>query len=101
MGQWQAHYDAKAVQETWGHLAPEENKTYEGFIVFCIGSDGTICPIDYDFVGLDGSPWLYDAIVDFIGDNSKEHCRVYRFDGTFCNYVFAGSVSEISVARKQ
>ena len=68
--------------------------------MFCHASDGDLCPIDYDFIGLDGSPWLYDAIIDFIDGNAKVQGKVYRFDGTFRNYVFDGEVVEISTEAK-
>ena len=84
------------MKNTWGHLAPKKNKKYFGFIIFCYASDGTLCPIDYDFGNLPGSPWLYDAIIDFIDENAKEQGRIYKFIGTFCNYVFNGTVNQIN-----
>lgn len=84
------------MENTWGHLAPQKNKTYLGFITFCWASDGTLCPIDYDFDGLEGSPWLYDAIIDFIKENAKEQGKVYRFDGTIKNYKFKGEVTRLT-----
>lgn len=95
MGKWETHYAAEQVKETWGHLGPKKDKVYTGFILFCWASDGTICPIDYDFKKLPGSPWLYDAIVDFICGNAKKQSQVYRFDGTFCNYEFNGTITKI------
>jgi len=92
----EAHYKAKQMEATWGHLAPKEDKSYSGFIVFSIACDGLYCLIDYDFKKLDGSPWLYDALQEFVGDNAKEHGKVYRFDGTFRNFEFDGTVKEIS-----
>jgi hypothetical protein len=93
-----ARYKAQVIESTWGHLAPKKNKSYSGWIVFSIAADGLYCLIDYDFKKLDGSPWFYDALQDFIGDNAKERGKVYRFDGTFCNYVFEGTIRQLPTA---
>jgi hypothetical protein len=90
-----ARYKTKVMESTWGHLAPKKNRSYEGFIIYSIAADGLYCLIDYDFKKLDDSPWFYDALQDFIGDNAKARGKVYRFDGTFCNYVFEGTIREI------
>lgn len=95
--QWEAKQKEKVMEDTWGHLVPKKNHTYHGYIVFCWASNGDLTPIDYDFTDLPGSPWLLTAIIDFIGDNAKQQCKVYRFDGTFRNYVFKGIVKEVPV----
>lgn len=92
----EARYKAKVMEATFGHLAPKKDKEYTGFIVYSIAADGLFCLIDYNFKKLPGSPWFYDALQDFIGDNAKKKGRVYRFDGTFCNFIFAGKVKEIN-----
>lgn len=93
----EAHNKEKLIEATWGHLAPKKNKSYRGFIVFSIAANGLYCLIDYDFKNLDDSPWLFDALQDFIGDNAKERGRIYRFNGTFRNFVFDGTIKEIPV----
>lgn len=88
-------YKNAVMESTWGHLAPKSNKSYKGFVIFAIAVDGLHCLIDYDFKGLDGSPWLYDALQDFIGKNAVKEGAVYRFDGVFRNYEFSGAIREI------
>jgi hypothetical protein len=83
----------QAVQkDTWGHLAPRRNKTYHGYIVFSITCYGNMEVIDTDFKGLDGGPWLYDAIQEFVFQDWKElrEGAIFRWDGTFRNYKFRG-----------
>jgi hypothetical protein len=91
-----ARYREAVMRDTWGHLAPTKNKKYPGYILFCHASDGYLCPIDYDFIGLPGSPWLHDAVIDFISDNTPEQCVIYRFDGSFKNYKFTGTIKKVN-----
>jgi hypothetical protein len=91
-------YANQVLAETWGHLAPKAKTTYPGYIVLTHACCGDIVLIDYDFVGLDSSPWLYDDLNDFAAHLSMEsydrdvHERiprtiergqVFRFDGTY------------------
>lgn len=88
----------KAVQrDTWGHLAPEENKTYKGYVLFTQTVFGEYVIIDANFEGLPESPWLFDAMTDFIEEHAKEDGSIYRFDGTFRNYEFKGPIAKLSV----
>jgi len=60
--------DARAavLAETWGHLAPKRNTTYQGRVVFAFGiyDNGDLNPtvLAADFEDLDGSPWFYDCL---------------------------------------
>lgn len=83
------------MTETWGHLAPERDKTYRGYIIFCISETGDIVTIRSNFRKLPGSPWFQTALDDFAYENAKEHGVVYRFDGTFRNYQFSGKIRRI------
>lgn len=111
------HNHREQLKDTWGHLAPAKNKKYNGRIVYavgCLGSDN-INPviIAFDFGELSSSPWLYEALHEFIGDGERpitqEHpyggydgfCYmkgglknepgcVYEWTGTVRNYVFRG-----------
>jgi hypothetical protein len=82
----------QAIQKaTWGHLAPRRNKRYQGHIVFSISAFGDMVVIDADFEDLPDSPWLFDAVHNFVfEDESLVHGAIYRFDGTFRNYAFRG-----------
>lgn len=97
----EARYSAAVMGATWGHLAPEKNHTYHGYIVYAVGCFGNDplnpTPLACEFEDLDSSPWFFDALNDFIGDrrrNNKEGC-VYRFDGSFRNYVFRGRITKV------
>ena len=84
--------------DTWGHLAPCQDFTYEGHIIFALGAfGGDRMVIDADFEDLPASPWLFQALNDFIGDHQGEAGGVYRFDGTFRNYVFEGEVQKMTL----
>jgi hypothetical protein len=97
----EAHYHAQVSQATWGHLAPLRNKRYSGHIVFalgCFGSDdlnqtALSCELD----GLDASPWFFDAMTEFLQSLGGEAGGVYRWDGTFKNYEFKGTVRRMEL----
>lgn len=80
-----------AYKATWGHLAPERNRTYRGYIVFTISAFGDMVVIDSDFADLPDSPWLFDAVHDFaFEDEMLIHGAVYRWTGSLRNYRFRG-----------
>lgn len=95
----EAHYKELVIQETWGHLAPKKNKTYKGKVVYAVGCFGNDnlnpIPIRSEFMGLDSSPWFYDALNEFLQDlpeeQRKEGC-VYEWLGTFRNYKLSGII---------
>lgn len=91
-----AKYRADVIAATWGHLAPCKRKTYQGYVLFAIPvyDSGTPCIIDADFEDLNDSPWLYDAMWDFASQTTQ--AGVYRFDGTFRNYNFDGTITKIA-----
>lgn len=105
----EARYHAQIMAETWGHLAPEENKTYRGHVVFSIGCFGSdylnptilTCEFKAKDRQLDDSPWFYDALADFLQDGqgiAKQRYpigSVWRFDGSFKNYKFNGSMRRL------
>ena len=91
---------AQVMRETWGHLAPRKNKAYQGHIVMALGcyDSGYLnpTPIECAFAGLDDSPWFYDHLNDFlqnlVAEANLEEGGVYRWEGTFRNYEFKGTV---------
>ena len=85
-----------AHKNTWGHLAPEQNKTYRGYIVFTLTVYGDMTIIDSDFGELPDSPWLFDAMNEFVfDDRSLPEGAVFRWEGTFRNYRFNGTQTVI------
>lgn len=96
---WEAEYKVRVMADTWGHLAPKRNKTYTGHVIFAVGCFGSdhLNPtaLECEFKDLDSSPWFFDALCDFMGDIETETGGVYRFDGTFRNYQFKGTVQRL------
>lgn len=97
-------YAEKVKEATWGHLAPIKNKKYKGSIIFAFGcyDSGYLnpTPLSVEFDGLEDSPWLYEAIDDFLGEYSgaDKEGKVFRFDGCFKNYHFEGSVRQLTLS---
>ncbi len=103
----QARYAEQVARETWGHLAPHKNKTYRGHVLFAIGcyDCGELNPtVLAAEMGIDDSPWFYDALTEFLGEGQHIETqrfqvgKVYRFEGSFRNYVFRGSFTEMSLS---
>lgn len=90
-----AHNHEVANYETWGHLAPKKNKTYRGRVVYAIGCFGSdrLNPTTLvsEWNGLDSSPWFYEALHDWLGEQENAEGCVYELIGSFRNYVFAGT----------
>ena len=86
------------MQDTWGHLAPKKNKSYKGTIVWAQGCYGnSLTALSVEFKDLDDSPWLYEAIHEFMFNQDAEVGNVYRFTGAFRNYKFIGKVQRIDI----
>lgn len=95
----EARYREAVLRNTWGHLAAEKNKTYPGRIVFSFGVyesgdlNPTILVCDFGECDddLNGGPWFYNAINDFLGrfTPGKQGC-IYEWTGHFRNYRFVG-----------
>ena len=90
----------RVMQNTWGHLAPEKNKAYDGHFVYAVGCFGAddLNPtvIAFEFGDLDSSPWLHEALCDFVRSQKSKSGDVCRFDGKFKNYKFIGTIKTIS-----
>lgn len=85
------------MENTWGHLAPERNIAYPGFMIFTLGAWGDYLPIQAEFKGLSDSPWFFDDMLEFIEKRAKKEGTVYRFDGTYRNHRFFGRTRKISL----
>jgi hypothetical protein len=99
-----AHYKAEVYKETWGHLAPRRNKIYRGHVTFalgCFGSDYLNPTVLECGIDIDSSPWFFDALIEFLQSLEGEIGGVYRWDGTFRNYTFKGSVRRVPLGADQ
>jgi hypothetical protein len=99
-------YRAAVLEDTWGHLAPKKNVTYRGHLIIAFPEyeSGHLNPvIIQDNVGLEGSPWWYQAVHEFLRDafpNGGESGDVIRMEVTFRNYRFwAGAKRTLVKAR--
>jgi len=98
MAQAESVYIERVFDDTWGHLAPVKNKKYPIRIVWAVGcyesNSSTIIVSD---CAVDDSPYLYEALNDFIFDIDRENNHlegcVYEFLGSFKNYKFSGNVT--------
>lgn len=100
----EARYHAQVLKETWGHLAPIKNRKYKGHIIWALGCFGSehLNPtvLQYDLKGVDGndlesSPWFFDAMIDFLQEQSRAEGTLWRFDGFFRNYEFVGVIQQL------
>jgi hypothetical protein len=79
-----ARREAEVMQDTWGHLAPQQDRTYKGVVTFTVGCFGDLAVISAEFEGLPDSPWLYEDLHQWIWDQKPEEGKVYRFEGSYC-----------------
>ncbi len=91
----------RILQETFGHLAPEENKEYRGFVVFAIGCCGSDhlnpTPLEIEFGDLDSSPWLFDSLIEMLQGLQTTEGGVYRWEGRFRNYKWSGRMRRLKL----
>ncbi|MDE4297168.1 hypothetical protein PXK56_18445 [Phaeobacter gallaeciensis] len=82
-----AAYRAEVLANTWGHLAPQVGRVYSGWVVFTVGCFGDITIIDYELEDLPSSPWFFQDINNFVGEQIEkkkiDRGQVWRWDGTF------------------
>lgn len=113
-------YKWKAMEITWGHLAPKKNKAYTGHIVWALDifDSGYLNPkiLSMELGDLSSSPWFYEAMIEFLqnvhetmftrerktffGPSQREEMTagtVWRWDGTFKNYEFRGKVQQLNI----
>jgi hypothetical protein len=99
----EARYRAEVMEHTWGHLAPQKNKTYRGHVIFALGCFGSdylnptvlVCELG----NLGSSPWFFDALIEFLQSLGGTAGGVYRFDGAFRNYKFKGTRRQLQFAE--
>lgn len=100
------HNKSQVINDTFGHLAPKAKQVYEGYILFTLTSFGDTCIIDFEFDGLNSSPWFNTDILDYIFKYTEKlpktkYFGVYRFNGTYKkfktgSYKFTGEIVEIN-----
>jgi hypothetical protein len=96
MAPWEADYKEKVMQHTWGHLAPDKGKSYQGEILFALGEYGDFVPLRVRFNDLDDSPWFFQDMMELIAEEAKEP-GIYRFKGEYRNHEFIGNSEIVSV----
>ena len=70
--------------DTWGHLKPDDTTFYDVVLLYTQGEYGDIVSIASSFEDLQSSPWLYEDLHAFLGDNAEEDGKIYLFEGTYC-----------------
>lgn len=90
------------MKMTWGHLAPERNKTYRGKVIWALGcgyesSDLNPTVLSCEFESLPDSPWFYDALIEFLQELVERGTGIWQWEGTFRNYSWCGKLTEIPV----
>lgn len=72
--------------DTWGHLAPEPGRKYEGWILATYTAFGDVVIIDWNFDDLLGSPWQAEDFDAFMHQTLGRTCNtvgVYVYHGWY------------------
>jgi hypothetical protein len=90
------------MEETWGHLAPEPGRRYQGTMLFTDSAYGDLVLIEARWEGLQDSPWLFEDMQDYIEVAETKPGRIYRWKGTYVrfkngNHRFSGVLVEVAV----
>ena len=102
----ESRYRSELLADTWGHLAPRRNAKYKGHIRWALGLFGSerLNPtvlsyrLESKTAGeLDASPWFYEAVIDFLQQQSEEAGTIWVFTGYFKNYEFVGDIRQIHI----
>lgn len=102
LAEYEAIQKEIVCRETFGHLAPQEDRAYPGRIVFGASpywSQGVVI-LFCEFEGLGDSPWFYEAVNDFISDQENKAGCVYEFMGQIRNYEFTGKLKMLTDFNK-
>ena len=89
----------EGMQDTWGHLAPKKGRSYKGYMIWAYSGYGDITLLDAAFKKLSDSPWLYEAMQEYIGENLDGE-GVYKWLGQFSKvdddcYCFGGKIERL------
>ena len=90
------------MQETWGHLAPKKDRTYKGYMIYAHGVYGDIVLLDANFKNLSDSPWLFEAMRNYLGGHCKDE-GLYKWEGRCTmidkdNFCFGGEIKRLEFA---
>jgi len=99
---YEAQYKAKVMTNTWGHLAPEPRKKYQGEILIAYSAYGDQIVLQDKFEGLPSSPWFYSDMVGFMSELKLESFGIYKFTGYYQrfkngNHRFVGDIKKCSI----
>jgi hypothetical protein len=90
----------EVMDDTWGHLKPEKGRKYYGYILMYYSFNGYFGVLDWEYEGLDGSPWQYDhfnawieVFIDYRNDIKNRGGQdllpgVYRYEGWYKDGYF-------------
>ncbi len=89
------------MQDTFGHLAPKEGRSYKGTMIYVRGEYGDIVLLSADFKNLKDSPWLFEAMQEYIGEHCQEE-GLYKWVGQFSKisdscYCFGGKIKRLDL----
>lgn len=86
---------------TFGHLAPQNGKSYQGYMLFAWSEYGDITLIRAHFDGLNDSPWLFDDMNTFITSETRDEGQIYLFRGHYRRQdgkgEFVGTVTQVDI----
>ena len=87
------------MQNTWGHLAPRKGHSYKGYMIWAYSRYGEIVLLDADFRNLNDSPWLFEAMQEYIGENLDGE-GIYKWEGCFTKlddelFCFGGKIKRL------
>ena len=75
---------AIVARNTWGHLAPEPQKKYYGWVIVAMGIGGNNIIFDYEFDGLPDSPWFAEDLDKFaFGETASKFAGLYQWSGWY------------------
>jgi hypothetical protein len=94
----------RMMESAFGHLRAKPGQEFTGHMVFAFSLEGYQVLLDFDFAGLDCSPWLHEDAEDFMWAKCKERGQVYRFDGRYVVHKsgrrrFIGRVRRVNIER--
>jgi hypothetical protein len=94
---------ADVMQETWGHLAGQRGRSYDGSVVYALGRYGDLAVITAEFQDLPDSPWFYEHLHEWIWDQKPEEGSAYHFKGSYrrdrpCK--FEGETTRLDLTQK-
>lgn len=91
---WEMRQRDEQMSATWGHLHPEDQREYTGYLLFCLGDYGNQTIIRSRFGGLDDSPWFFEDMNEFVSqqlsESKAESGSIWRWTGTYKRILTPG-----------